>query len=368
MKILYITTIGATMSFFESFIKQMSENGNTIDIATNIERSSVSEFFYNLGCKVYPISFSRNPFTKDNIQAYKQIKSVIDGGRYDIIHCHTPVAAMLSRLAARKVRKRGSKVLYTAHGFHFYKRAPLFNWLIYFPIEWICSFFTDVLITINKEDFTFAKKYMHAKKVEYVPGVGLDIDKVENVSVDRKLKREELGIKDDEIAVLSVGELNDNKNHETVIRAIAKLNDKNITYIICGTGEKDTYLRNLAKELGIKLILTGFRNDVIEICKSCDIFAFPSKREGLPVSVMEAMATGLPIICSDIRGNVDLVTDGENGFLCNVTDADEFSEKIRKLVDDKSLLFEMEKKNREIIQKFSIEKVQEKMKKIYDLI
>ena len=147
-----------------------------------------------------------------------------------------------------------------------------------------------------------------------------------------------------------------------------KLNDKNITYIICGTGEKDTYLRNLAKELGIKLILTGFRNDVIEICKSCDIFAFPSKREGLPVSVMEAMATGLPIICSDIRGNVDLVTDGENGFLCNVTDADEFSEKIRKLVDDKSLLFEMEKKNREIIQKFCIEKVQEKMKKIYDLI
>ena len=361
-KVLFVASVARHINAFHTpYLKWFKSQGFIVDAATSADENiQLSDHHYN-------ISIERNPISKNNITAYRQLSKIISEGEYDIIHCHTPVAAMLTRLAARKIRKRGTKVFYTAHGFHFFKGANIINWLVYFPVEWISSFFTDVLITINKEDYYFAKKYMHAKKVEYVQGVGIDTDKIKNVSVDRKQKRGELGILPCETAVLSVGELNDNKNHETVIRAIGKLNYKNITYIICGTGEKDSYLKSLAEEYGVKLILMGFRNDVVEICKSCDIFVFPSKREGLPVSVMEAMAAGLPIVCSDVRGNVDLVKDGENGFLCKATDADEFAEKIRKLVDDKSLLLEMGIKGKETIQGFSLEKVIEKMYTIYGL-
>ena len=359
-KVLFVASVARHINAFHTpYIKWFKSQEFIVDAATSADEDiQLLDHHYN-------ISIERNPINKNNINAYTQLSKMISEGEYDIIHCHTPVASIITRLAARRVRRKGTKVIYTAHGFHFFKGAPLFNWLIYFPIEWICSFFTDVLITINKEDYAFAKKYMHAKKVEYVPGVGIDTDRIKNVSVDRKRKREELGIKDDEIVVLSVGELNENKNHETVIKAISKLNNRNLVYVICGIGKKDKNLKNLAKELGVKLILTGFRNDVIEICKACDIFAFPSRREGLPVSVMEAMAAGLPVVCSNIRGNVDLVKNGENGFLCNVTDADAFSEKIRILIASRELCKEISEKNKVSIQNFGKEIVGQEMKRIY---
>ena len=298
---------------------------------------------------------------------FKKLREIISLNSYNIVHCHTPTAGMLARFASLKNRKKNTKVIYTAHGFHFFMGAPIINWLLYFPVEWLCSFFTDVLITINKEDYAFAKKYMQAKEIKYVPGVGINIEQISNTFFDRDTKRQELGIDSEQIALLSVGELNDNKNHETVIRAISKLKNNDIIYIICGKGEKQEYLKSLADELGVKLILLGFRNDVVEICKACDIFTFPSKREGLSVALMEAMAAGLPIVCSRIRGNTDLVKDGENGFLCKATDADEFADKIGKLVDDKSLLFEMGIKGKDAIQGFSLDKVIEEMYTVYGL-
>lgn len=361
-KVLFVASVARHINAFHMpYIKWFKSQGFIVDAATSEDENiQLLDHHYN-------ISIERNPINKKNINAYTQLSKIIFEGEYDIVHCHTPVASMLTRIAARKMRKKGTSVFYTAHGFHFFKGAPIFNWLIYFPIEWICSFFTDVLITINKEDFEFAKKYMHAKKVEYVPGVGIDTDRIKNVSVDRKQKREELGILPCETAVLSVGELNDNKNHETVVRAISKLSDQNLVYIICGTGEKHTYLKNLAEELGVKLILTGFRNDVVEICKACDIFAFPSYREGLPVSAMEAMYMGLPVVASDIRGVRDLIEDRKNGFLCNPFDSDTFYEKIAFLADNKKICEEMGLANKEKVKGFSMEKVLGMMKEIYNL-
>ena len=218
MKILYVTTIGGTMSFFVSLFKKLTEEGHTADVATNENISKVKEVYREMGCKIYNISCSRSPLKLSTIKAIFEISKIVKTSGYDIVHCHTPVAAMCTRLACMGQRKKGLKVIYTAHGFHFFKGAPKKNWLIYYPIEKICSYFTDVLITINKEDYALATKKFRAKKVVYVPGVGIDVDKFKNCDVVKAEKRKEIGIPDDATLFLSVGELNANKNHARRLR------------------------------------------------------------------------------------------------------------------------------------------------------
>ena len=374
--------LASVASMIEKFnmnnIEILENEGYIVDVAANFEfglvssKEHVDNFKQELlksGKTVHELSIPRGISNISAIiSAYKKVKLICDKNKYDIIHCHSPIGGVIARLAARKSRKNGTKVIYTAHGFHFFKGAPLKNWLIYFPIEWICSFVTDVLITINSEDYNFAKKYMHAKRIEYIPGVGINTEKISLVDVDRKVKRSEIGVEQDNIAVLSVGELNDNKNHETILKAIAKLARKDITYVICGLGDKEEYLQKLAKDLGIEnnLILLGYRDDVIEICKCCDIFAFPSKREGLSVALMEAMAAGMSVVCSQIRGSVDLIEEKKGGFLCSADDSETFAENIGRLVENEKLRFQMSEKNKEVVKKFDINNVQTFMWMIYE--
>ena len=366
MKILYVTTIGGTMSFFKNFLCELIKEGHEIDIATNENDIPVPDCYKEWNCKIYQINTSRSPLSKGNITAYKQLKKVVESGEYDKVHCHTPVAAMITRLACRKVRKKGTKVFYTAHGFHFYKGAPKLNWLIYYPIEKICSYFTDVLITINKEDFALAQKKMKAKKVEYVPGVGIEVEKFANPGVTREQKREELGIPQDAKLLISVGELNRNKNHETVIKAIK---DLDVYYLIAGRGDLQNHLQNLIDELNLsdRVKLLGYRTDVAELYAVADVFVFPSFREGLPVSMMEAMASGLPCIASKIRGNVDLIDNSENGYLCNPSLSDEFTKAIECILTDDSLKANMSQANIQKAKKFDVIPINDIMLDIYSI-
>ena len=333
MKILYVTTIGGTMGFFQPYIKQLIDQGHTVDIACS-QTEKVRECYREWGCRIHSLSCSRSPLDKGNLKAIKQIKGLVEENRYDIVHCHTPIAAACTRLACRKARKQGTKVIYTAHGFHFYDGAPLKNWLIFYPIEKLCAHFTDLLITINKQDYARAQKKLRAKKVCYIPGVGIDVEKFASVQIDRKEKREELGIPEDAFVMLSVGELNENKNQSVVIRALAQLNDPNVYYIIAGHGGMKDAMEKLALELGLEkqVHLLGFRRDVAELYQAADVFVHPSFREGLPVSIMEARAAGMPIVCSDIRGNSDLVNEA---FRFDPTDPDRLAE-ILKTVGDRA--------------------------------
>lgn len=363
MKILYVTTIGITMGFFKPFIRELLDSGHTVDIATNENDTKIPECYREWGCKIYQISTSRSPLSKNNLSAIKQIKAIVTENKYEIVHCHTPVAAMCTRLACRTLRKSGVRVIYTAHGFHFYKGSPLKNWLIFYPVEKICSYFTDTLVTINLEDYALAQKKMSAKKIEYVPGVGIDLARFGNVSIDKFVKRTELGIPEDAILLLSVGELNRNKNHEAVIRAIQNI--PNTYYIIAGVGELQEHLQTVAAELGLtpRVKLLGYRRDVGDLCAAADIFAFPSLREGLPVSVMEAMASGLPVACSKIRGNTDLI-DEQGGVLFDPIRADCCKDAILSLLEMN--LNELGQHNRNKIKNFSIEKIHSLMLDIYN--
>lgn len=331
MKILYVTTVSGTVNaFLIPHIKMLVEQGHQVDVAFNI-KTQVKQEIISMGCKIHSLEFERSPLNKGNYTAYRRLKKIIQNEKYDLVHTHTPIASACVRIACRKLKN--VKVFYTAHGFHFYKGAPIKNWLIFYPIEKWLSKYTDVLITINKEDYQRAKKSFEAERIEYIPGVGLDIDKFRNVAVGKSEKRKELGLSEDVFVLLSVGELNRNKNHEIVIRALAKINNPNLYYIICGRGPLGDYLGNLIKELGLEeqVRLLGYRKDIAEIYKAADAFVFPSYREGLPVSLMEAMASGLSVVCSKIRGNVDLI-DKRGGVLFNPHSVKECKTAIEQLL------------------------------------
>ena len=265
------------------------------------------------------------------------------------------------------IEAQGTKVFYTAHGFHFFKGAPLKNWLIYYPVEKFCAKYTDVLITINKEDYELAQKKIHAKKVCYVPGVGIDLEKIRSVQADRNEVRKSMGVPEDCVLLLSIGELNVNKNHQVVVKVLAKLGNKNVHYAIAGVGDQKENLLNLAKELGVEnqFHLLGYRTDALKLYHGADVYVFPSFREGLSVSMMEAMASGLPIVCSKIRGNEELVEDGKGGYLFSSSNEVALTDSLRKMIDNEILRENAGRNNTIAIEKFGLEKVLKDMRKIY---
>lgn len=314
------------------------------------------------GAKCVQIDFSRGIIDiKGQWKSYQQVKKLLKQ-KFDLIHCHSPICAAITRLCARKYRKTGTRVVYTAHGFHFFKNAPMKNWLIYYPVEKMMSRFTDVLITINKEDFYRAKYKFHAKKTVYIPGVGIDSNRFQNLGISREQKRQELGLSKEDLFILSVGELNKNKNHEVVVRALAGLKGQNIVYMIAGEGNQREHLKTLAEENGVSLRLLGFREDICPLLEAADVFAFPSKREGLSVSVMEAMFMKKPVIASKIRGNIDLIKDGENGLLVYPNTVDAWEQGMNKMINTIGTYHLGEKKRLKSLEKKNIN---EKMMQIY---
>ena len=365
MRLLFITTVGSTMHFFTALIRELLNGGHTVDIACNESSSQVPDCYYDWGCRIHHIDCVRSPFSIDNVKTIGQIHRVVCETSYDIVHCHTPIAAFCTRIACKNLRKEGIRVFYTAHGFHFYKGAPLKNWLLYYPAEMICAHFTDTLITINREDYVLAERKMKARQVVYVPGVGIDVDKFRNTVVDRTAKKKALGIPNDAFLLLSVGELNENKNHQIVIRALAELNDPNIHYAIAGTGILSEYLMGLAAQLGVadRVHLLGYRSDVAELYKIADVDVFPSIREGLGLAAIEGMAAGIPLICSDNRGTRDYAVNGVNALVCgNISD---YSEAIGRLRVDRQLREEMGQSGSHSISYFSQSKVNKKMIHLY---
>lgn len=375
-KILMLATTAAMIEQFnKDNILILEEMGYEIHVAGNwlegnpISKERLEEFKDWLGVhhgKWFHITATRRPTDlKNNGKAFRAVVDLIKKYRYDFIHCHTPIGSVIGRLAAIKTN---TKVIYTAHGFHFFKGAPLKNWILYFPVEWLCSWMTDVLITINTEDYRRAKKHLHAKRTEYIPGVGVDVEKFADCNVDKREKCKELGISVSDFVIISVGELNLNKNHEIIIKAIAKLNNPHVKYIICGQGELAEYLTTIIKQNNLEkqVFLLGFRNDIKELLCIADLFAFPSRREGLSMSLMEAMACGLPIVCGDIRGNNDLVEEGRGGYLIAKNRIAQYADAIRNIMNGGSKRETMRKYSRTKIKSFSLEVVRIKMGQIYE--
>jgi len=348
-----------------SMIDPLEELGYVVTWASNF-----SEYKDDLSCapcKTVQIDFERNPFNLKNIKAYKQLMELLINIKYDVIHCNSPIGGVLGRLCGNKVKV--PKIIYTAHGFHFYKGAPFINRTLFKWAEMCMAHYTDAIITINQEDYEAALKFRLRKdgKVYYVPGIGIDTLTIKEANPKREEIIKCIGADNNSILLLSVGELNKNKNNKVIIEALGKLKNPKIHYLLCGIGEMKAYLIDLAKKNNIEknIHFLGYRADIPQLLKSVDIFVMPSYREGLSRSLMEAMAAGLPCVVSKIRGNVDLIEENKGGFLRYPNDIEGLTDAIKTLADDKDLRISMGKYNLAIIRKYDVENIKKKMKKIY---
>lgn len=367
MKILYVTTLSMTIdAFLIPHIELLQNLGHQVDIATNLSDKGLDSYQELWGSKFFDIPFSRSPIQKDNIRAYQKLKKIIKYEEYDIVHTHTPVASAITRLVCRHLPN--TKVYYTAHGFHFFKDSPRLNWFTYYPIEKYLSNYTDTLITINHEDYQLASNRFLAKRNILLPGVGLKVNDFSQIEVDTVKKSEELGLKPDTFIILSIGELNANKNHSLVLQALSLIENKQIEYVVCGSGPLKSELIEQAKELGLegKAHFLGTRNDVAEIFKVANLYIHPSKREGLPVALMEAMASGLPIVCSDIRGNNDLLQDGDGGYLFESDNLVDLVDQLKKILSEQEKYASFAQFNQTYVKRYSLENVLEELEKVYE--
>lgn len=285
----------------------------------------------------HTIAVARSPFSRGNLRAYRQLKAILAANEYELIHCHTPLGGVLGRLAARAARKRGTKVVYTAHGFHFCKGAPLLNWLVYYPIERLLAYWTDVLITINEEDYRLALGHrFRAGAIEHVPGVGVDAARFEPVTEERKRElRRRFNYAEDDFLLFGAAEFNRNKNQEALIRALGRIGGaaSRLRLLLAGDGPLLPELKRLSEELGVRerVDFLGERRDIDRLLPMCDAAVAASFREGLPVNILEAMACGLPVVASANRGHRELIRDDENGWLVDATDSEGFARRLLAL-------------------------------------
>ena len=354
---LIVTTIsGFVPQFVMNNVYILQEKGYEVHYASNFNNVHFgldNNRLNGTGVVRHQVDFVRSPFKiMANIRAYRQLRKVMKETFYDMVHCHTPMGAVLARVTAKPYRKKGTKVFYTAHGFHFYKGAPLKYWMLFYPVEKWLARYTDLLVTINSEDYKRASRfhYKDRGKAVIIPGIGIDTNVTNNMSNNRQEMLDKLGISKDTIILTSVGELSKRKNHKVIFYVIQKLKRKfNITYLLCGAGTLETELKELAASLQIEenVRFLGFCNQIDEILRITDVFVFPSLQEGLSVAVMEAMRAGLPIVCSNIRGNNDLIEEGKGGHLVVPRDVDGFVKGMMEVVkkyEERKKLFEEEKK------------------------
>jgi glycosyltransferase EpsD len=362
-KVLFCATVDYHFKAFHlPVLKWFKEQGWDVHIAAS---GTVDLPFVD---KKFNIPIQRSPFHQKNIKAFQSLKTIINENNYRIIHCHTPMGGVLTRLAARTARKTGTRVLYTAHGFHFCKGSPLLNWIIYYPIEKLLSLETDCLITINSEDYNRAiKHHFKANKIKYVPGVGVDIKKFNIISQNENMKiRKELGYKEEEFLLFYAAEFNKNKNQQFLIKMIEKLRltIPNVRLLLAGEGGKLNECKKLVDHLGLNKYIDflGYQTDIPKLLGICDVVVASSLREGLPVNLIEAMASGKPIVAKDNRGHRELVKHNLNGFLIkNVEDGNRFLESIYNSNCSKK----MGLKSKQLVRNYSLDRVIKEISFIY---
>lgn len=358
---------------FSNFIvppaQVLTSLGYEVHACANISNFKEEKNKYNY-IKIHHIDFERNPLNFRNIKAYRQLIRLMKEEKFDLIHCSTPIGGLLGRICSKQLKIK--KVIYMVHGFHFYKGAPLINRIIYKNIEKFLAKYTDVLITINEEDYEATKKFKlrNGEQVYKVHGVGIDSKNFVIEDFNKIAYRKKLNLNKDDILLISAGDLINRKNYDIAIKAIAECKNKNIKYFICGEGPKEEELKQLISNLNLQeqVYLLGYRNDIKELMNSADIFLFTTLQEGLPRSMMEAMSTGLPCIASNIRGNVDLIENEKGGFLNNPNSPEDFAKSISILVNDKDLRRKMGEFNKEYVKQFDTENVKQELYNIYSNI
>ena len=362
------TTDNMIWQFLLPHIKYLQEQGNLVECVCAKTGFWFDELQNKYGLKVHEIDFGRNPLKFKNFSAYKKLKLLQKENKFDLIYCQQPVGGMMGRLLGKKFKL---PVIYTAHGFHFFKGAPLVNRLVYKPVEKWLSKYTDILITINEEDYQNALK-MKAKNVFKINGIGMEFKKYDAIEETKQEIRQSLGINDDEFVIVTVAEFIKRKNYGTMLNVIKGLKDKGVKvkFLICGRGQEEENIKQQIIDLNIEsqVNILGYRKDINRILTGADMFMLASFQEGLTLSVIEAMSYGLPCAVSDVRGNKDLIVDKKGGMVVGPTNVEEFVDRIKELSNNLEQRTQMGEFNKEESKKYTIETVLNQLAEIYEVI
>ncbi|TLS35785.1 glycosyltransferase family 4 protein [Pseudalkalibacillus caeni] len=366
-KVLFCATVDYHFKAFHiPYLEWFKKQGWEVHVAAsgNIELPFVD--------KKFSIPVHRSPFKKQNLTAYKQLASIINKNEYKVIHCHTPMGGVLTRLAAIKSRKTGTKVLYTAHGFHFCKGAPLQNWMLYYPIEKVLASITDCLITINEEDYNIASQNFSTKKIELVHGVGVNVESFFQAPCGEKISlRNEMDFSNEDFILFYAAEFNKNKNQSLLIKALAEVKGRipHVKLVLAGDGPLINACKTLARQYGVfeMVRFLGFKEDIKPFLKISDLAVASSLREGLPVNIIEAMSCGLPVIATKNRGHFELVLDKVNGYIVPPQDYKLFGVKIQELYQSEKLREQMGYESKKRVQKYSLNAVGKELSRIYSM-
>ncbi|KAB2460697.1 glycosyltransferase family 4 protein [Bacillus sp. CH126_4D] len=366
-KVLFCATVDYHFKAFHlPYLKWFADQGWEVHVAANgnIDLPYVTQ--------KYNIPIQRSPLSIQNLHAYKKLKSIIHQNKYKIVHCHTPMGGVIARIAARKVRREGTKVIYTAHGFHFCKGSPFINWLLYYPIERSLATTTDCLITINEEDYNLAVKHrFQAKDIKLVHGVGVDIERYIPVTEREKENlRHKNGYKSKDFLMFYAAEFNKNKNQSYLIRLLEKLKNEipHAKLLLAGEGPLMQECKKIATQLGVSSMVhfLGYRNDIAHLLQMCDLAVASSYREGLPVNIMEAMACGLPVIATSNRGHRELIINNKNGWTIDQDDIKAMAKRIQSIAKNTKLQAQLGQYGRTIIlSEYSVNEVLKEKQEIY---
>lgn len=371
-KALFVTTVGNFLQLFEwndvGILQRMNYEIHYAADFTQID-TETEQMYQRGNIVLHSLSICRSPFKlKGNGKALFQLKKLLQKEKFNLVHCHTPMGGVLGRLAVVG-QKEKPFVLYTAHGFHFYKGAPFYYWFFYFPVEYLLAKQTDCLITVNAEDYQRALHFplRGGGKAERIPGVGLPFSKLECKAECRTELRVKYGMREGYFYILTAGELNRNKNQQVLIRAVAILKKKRVHLGICGEGPLKESLRLLARELGVaeQVSFLGYRNDLQELFTAADAFAFPSLREGFAIAPLEALAAGLPLITSERRDSREYMRHKENGFVCKRNAPEEYAKAILLLMEHQELCKQLAEEGRRTARQFALPETAQIMERVY---
>ena len=370
MKVLLTATVQSHIcQFHKPLVEVLHAHGCEVHVAARINLAEKNGLKLDFVEKVFDIPFSRSPKSKDNLKAEKMLKQIINEGNYDVIHCNTPMGGIVTRIAAKQARKNGARLIYTAHGFHFYEGSPKKNWMIYYPIEKYFSRKNDTLITITHEDYRLAKKKFHCQ-VEHIHGVGVDEKRYFPVSKEEKLRlRKEMGFGENQKLLLCVGELLPNKNQKMAIRAIQKIVKQypDVILLIAGNGSEKENLENEIKACGLEnnVKMLGYCTHLQDYQHIADVLVSCSRREGLPLNIVESMLSETPVVATVNRGHRELIEDGKTGFLVAVDDAEGMADRVVEILDNEKMACEIAERAYGFAGDYCFSSVKQELEKIY---
>lgn len=359
-KVLFVSHVANFQKFNRSLMDELKNKGWRVDYVSAGEEDID-------GCdKEYKLPIARSPLSPRNIKAIFALRKILRNNKYDLIHCHTPTGGVVARLANLFAGKRHrTKIIYTAHGFHFYKGAPLLRWLLLYPVEKVLSYATDAIITVNQEDYSLASRKFRSR-VYIIDGVGVDLGRFKPVSPQEKANlRKRYGYDNSDFIVIYVAEVIRRKNHEMIVRNLDALAAKvpNIKVMFVGSPTDKSIMDTIVQRPSIDFL--GYRRDVDKLFQVADLSLSTSRQEGLAINIVEAMATGLPVVCSDVRGNRDAIEDGVNGYLFDLANDTEMIQAVVDLCGDREARHRFAKNNLARVSRYSKEIAVRNTWKIY---